>query len=51
MPNNDNIDERVVEMRIDNRQFVSGAEKTISILDKLKNALSFKNAGDGFNEV
>lgn len=51
MPNSENIDERVVEMRIDNRQFVSGAEKTISILDKLKDALSFKNAGDGFNEV
>lgn len=51
MPNSENIDERVVEMRIDNRQFVSGAEKTISILDKLKSALSFKNAGDGFNEV
>ncbi len=51
MPNNANVDERVVEMRIDNRQFVSGAEKTISILDKLKKALSFKNAGDGFSEV
>lgn len=51
MPNNANIDERVVEMRIDNRQFVSGAEKTISILDKLKNALSFKNAGEGFDDI
>lgn len=51
MPNTENIDERVVEMRIDNRQFVSGAEKTIGILDKLKQALNFKNAGDGFNEV
>lgn len=51
MPNNANVDERVVEMRIDNRQFVSGAEKTIGILDKLKSALNFKNAGDGFNDV
>lgn len=51
MPNNANIDERVVEMRIDNRQFVDGAEKTISILDRLKEALSFKKAGDGFAEV
>lgn len=51
MPNNANIDERVVEMRIDNRQFVDGAEKTISILDRLKEALTFKKAGDGFAEV
>ena len=51
MPNNANIDERIVEMRIDNRQFVSGAEKTISILDRLKKALSFGNATDGFDAV
>lgn len=49
--NNANVDEQVVEMRIDNRQFVSGAEKTISVLDKLKQALSFKNAADDFDSI
>lgn len=51
MPNNANVDERVVEMRIDNRQFIDGANKTISVLDKLKNALSFRDAGDGVENV
>lgn len=51
MPNNANIDERVVEMRIDNRQFVNGAEKTISILDKLKNALKFGDAGKELDDL
>ena len=51
MPNNANVDERVVEMRIDNRQFVAGAEKTISVLDKLKEALSFKKTKDGFEDI
>lgn len=51
MPNKDTIDERVVEMRIDNRQFVKGANNTISVLDKLKAALSFKDAAKGFNEI
>lgn len=47
MPNN--IDERVVEMRIDNRQFVKGAEKTIGVLDKLKTALNFKEQTSELN--
>lgn len=51
MPNSANVDERVVEMRIDNRQFVAGAEKTISILDKLKDALSFKSTKNGFDDI
>lgn len=52
MPNNNaNIDERVVEMRIDNRQFVDGAEKTISALDKLKKALNFRGADDGLADL
>lgn len=45
------VDERVVEMQIDNRQFISGAEKTMSVLDKLKKSLSFKDAGDGFSDL
>lgn len=45
------VDERIVEMQIDNRQFISGAEKTMSVLDKLKKSLSFKDAGDGFSDL
>lgn len=51
MPNNANIDERVVEMQIDNRQFIDGANKTISVLDRLKDALNFKNSGDGLDDL
>ena len=51
MPNADTIDERVVEMRIDNRQFVKGANQTIGVLDKLKEALSFKKATKGFEDI
>ena len=51
MPNAETIDERVVEMRIDNRQFVKGANNTISVLDKLKEALSFKKATKGFDDI
>lgn len=51
MPNADTIDERVVEMRIDNRQFVKGANQTIGVLDKLKEALSFKKATKGFDDI
>lgn len=51
MPNNSTVDERVVEMRIDNRQFVKGAEKTISVLDKLKAALNFKGASKDLDDL
>lgn len=51
MPSSDYIDERVVEMKIDNRQFIDGANRTISVLDKLKSALSFREAGNGFADI
>lgn len=41
------IDERIVSMQFDNKQFESGVATSMSTLDKLKNALSFKNAGEG----
>lgn len=47
------VDERVVEMRIDNDKFEAGAKKTISILeslDKSLNNLGNQNAS-GFNDV
>lgn len=45
------IEERVVEMRFDNKQFEKGAGETLGTLQKLKNALSFKGASDGLNEL
>lgn len=48
MPND--IDERVVQMKIENSQFVKGAEKTVSVLDKLKTALSFKDQTAELND-
>lgn len=53
------IDERVVQMKFDNKQFAKGASESISSLDKLKSALnldgvskglqSLNNAGKNFN--
>lgn len=42
MPNRQNVDERIVEMRIDNKRFESGAKNTISTLEKLQKALHLK---------
>lgn len=45
------IDERVVEMRFDNKQFESGVSTTLSTLDKLKNGLKLENASKGLEAV
>ncbi len=45
------IDERVVEMRFDNKQFEAGAKETMGTLGKLKQALNFKDYGDTFNKI
>lgn len=45
------IDERVVEMRFDNKQFESGVQTTMSTLDKLKQKLNFSGAEKGFENV
>ena len=45
------IDERIVEMKFDNSQFEKNSSTTMSTLDKLKKALSFKGAADGLEEV
>ena len=42
MPKNGTVDERIVEMRIDNKNFESGAKTTISTLEKLEKALHLK---------
>lgn len=39
-----NVDERIVEMRIDNQQFERGAKTTISTLEKLEKALNLKTS-------
>ncbi len=50
-----NIDERVVSMKFDNRDFEKNVKTSMSTLDKLKNSLSFSNVGDGvktsFNKI
>lgn len=45
------IDERVVAMRFDNKQFEAGAAESMSTLDKLKEKLNFKGVADGVNEI
>ena len=51
MPNNQVIEERIVEMRLDNKNFESGANKTISLLEKLERALHIKGNAKEFDEV
>ena len=45
------IDERVLEMRFDNRQFENNVSTTMSTLDKLKQKLNFTGASKGLENV
>lgn len=45
------VDERVLEMRFDNRQFESNVSTTMSTLDKLKQKLRFPGATKGLEDV
>ena len=45
------VDERVVKMEFDNRNFEKNTRQTMSTLDKLKNMLNFKGAARGFEEL
>lgn len=45
------VDNRVVEMEFDNARFEKGVSQSLSTLDKLKAALSFKNVNDDFSNV
>ena len=45
------IDERVVEMRFDNRHFEQNVSQTMSTLDKLKQKLNFKGASKGLEDI
>lgn len=45
------IDERVVSMRFDNKQFEAGVAESMSTLEKLKAKLDFKGAGKGLEDI
>jgi tape measure domain-containing protein len=45
------VDERIVAMKFDNTQFDPNAQKSISILDRLKAALNFGGSGAGLDQV
>lgn len=45
------VDQRVVEMKFDNRQFESGVRESMSTLDKLKQALNFNKMSTGLENI
>ena len=45
------VDERIVELRFENKQFERETAQTMSTLDKLKEKLKFKNASSGVDEL
>ena len=45
------IDQRVVEMRFDNKQFESNVSTTMSTLEKLKSKLDFTNSAKGLDNL
>ena len=45
------IDEKVVEMRFDNKQFESNVSQSMSTLDKLKRSLNLTDAAKGLEGV
>ena len=45
------LDERVVEMRIDNDNFEKGAKETISTLQKLEKALKLKGDSSAIDDM
>lgn len=45
------IDEKVVEMRFDNKDFAEKTKDTVSLLDKLKSALKLDGATKGFENI
>ena len=45
------IDERIVSMQFDNRQFESNVQTSLGTIDKLKQSLNFKSASKGLEEL
>lgn len=48
---NRTVDQRVVEMQFDNRQFERNVATTMSTLDKFKQKLNFRGVGKGLEEI
>ena len=46
-----NIDERIVQMQFDNKQFLSGVKETIQSIKELKSNLELKDAGKGLEQL
>lgn len=47
----DNVDERVVQLMLDSKEFDSNAKKSIQSLDDLKKALEFEGSSKGFEAI
>lgn len=45
------VDEQVVQMRFNNKDFEANAQQTLGTLDKLKKALHFDKQGDGLKKL
>lgn len=45
------VDNRVVELQFDNKQFESNVKTTMSTLERLKQSLNFKGASKGLDEI
>ena len=45
------VEERIVEMRFDNKQFESGVKQSMTTLERLKESLKFKNATEGIQNI
>ena len=45
------VDERVVEMRFDNKQFEQNVQTSLSSIDKLKHSLNLEGAAKGLESV
>lgn len=49
MPNS--VDEKIVQLTLDNKQFNKASDESIDSLDKLKKALQFEGATDALNDI
>ncbi len=49
--NSAEVDERVVQMRFDNKEFERNVSTTMSTVDKLKQKLNFRGVAEGFDSI
>lgn len=45
------VEDKIVAMKFDNKQFDPNAEKTLGVIARLKQALNFSGAGKGINDL